>query len=98
MKEAPEAVLLYIPLMKDLGMSWEEIKNTSRIELEGILIALGQYQLLHSLDGYDSEDISSMAKSKPKIRGQWAKYQAAKAKYYGRLEQGRTKSFKGLLG
>ena len=27
MKEAPEPVLLYIPLMKALGLSWEEIKT-----------------------------------------------------------------------
>jgi|TARA_Y100000310_G_C20541448_1_gene743505 hypothetical protein len=98
MKEAPEAVLLYIPLMKELGMSWGEIKCTPRFELEGLLVALGQYQLLHSMDGYDSEDISSMAKDKPKVRGQWAQYQNAKSKYYGRLQEKSPKSFKGLLG
>ena len=27
MLESPDAVLLYIPLMKDLGMSWNEIKE-----------------------------------------------------------------------
>ena len=43
MKEAPEAVLLYIPLMKDLGMDWSEIKETPRYELEGLLMALGEY-------------------------------------------------------
>ena len=37
MREAPEPVLLYIPLMKELNMSWSDIKNTPRYELEGLL-------------------------------------------------------------
>ena len=69
MREAPEPVLLYIPLMKDLGLSWNEIKETPRVELEGILVAYTEYQLLHSLDGYDDNDINNMAKNKPQIRG-----------------------------
>ena len=40
MTESPDAVLVYIPLMKGLGMSWEEIKGTSRMELEGLLAAM----------------------------------------------------------
>jgi len=98
MKEAPEPVLLYIPLMKELNMSWGEIKNTPRVELEGLLIALGQYQTLHSLDGYDSKDVSSIAKDKPQIKSQWAQYQQARAKYYRSLEGKQKKSFQGLLG
>jgi hypothetical protein len=39
-----------------------------------------------------------MAKDKPKVRGQWAQYQNAKSKYYGRLQEKSPKSFKGLLG
>tara|TARA_R110002020_G_scaffold141859_1_gene313666 strand:+ start:6333 stop:6629 length:297 start_codon:yes stop_codon:yes gene_type:complete len=97
MKEAPEAVLLYIPLMKDLGMDWSEVKETPRYELEGLLMALGEYNRLHSMDGYDSEDINEMAKNKPSLRGQWAQYQSAKAKYYRNLDNNRPKSFKGLL-
>jgi hypothetical protein len=98
MREAPEAVLLYIPLMKELGMSWEEIKHTPRFELEGLLIALGQHSQLHSLDGYDAEDIKTIAKDKPRIRSEWAKYQNAKAKYQARLgHKERPKSFKGLV-
>jgi len=98
MREAPEAVLLFIPLMKELGMSWAEIKSTPRFELEGLLIALGQHSQLHSLDGYDAEDIKSIAKDKPSIRSEWAKYQNAKAKYESRVGQKETpKSFKGLV-
>ena len=62
MRESPEPVLLYIPLMKELGLSWNEIKNTPRVELEGLLCALAEYQQLHSLDGYDEDDINKMAK------------------------------------
>ena len=95
MREAPEPVLLYIPLMKDLGLSWNEIKNTPRVELEGILIAYNEHQQLHSLDGYDDTDITHLAKNKPQIRGQYARYLEKKRKYYKTVEE--KKSFKDLL-
>ena len=82
--------------MKDLGLSWEDIKSTSRVELEGLLLALGEYNVLHSMDGYDSEDINDMAKNKPAIRGQWARYNAARGKYYSQNE-GKKKTFKGMM-
>ncbi len=82
MKEAPEPVLLYIPLMKDLNFTWSEIKNTPRAELEGILQALAQYHNLHSMDGYDDKDISEIAKRKPEVRSQYARYLETKRKYY----------------
>ena len=97
MKEAPEPVLLYIPLMKELNLSWSEIKSTPRFELEGLLMAFGEYSRLHSMDGYDSEDINQMAKNKPSVRGKWAQYQNAKAKYYRSLDNSKQKSFKGLI-
>ena len=95
MREAPEPVLLYIPLMKDLGLSWKEIKETPRRELEGILIAYAEYRLLHSLDGYDADDISDIAKKKPQVRGDYARYLEKKRKYYKTVEE--KKSFKDLL-
>ena len=95
MREAPEPVLLYIPLMKDLGLSWKEIKETPRRELEGILIAYAEYRLLHSLDGYDADDISDMAKRKPRVRGDYARYLEKKRKYYKTVEE--KKSFKDLI-
>ena len=95
MREAPEPVLLYIPLMKDLGLSWNEIKETPRKELEGILIAYAEYQMLHSLDGYDDNDINNMAKTKPQVRGQYARYLEKKRKYYKTIEE--KKSFKDLI-
>jgi len=77
MREAPEAVCIYIPLMKDLGMSWSEIKSIPRIELDGIMAAYSEYNVLHSFDGYSSDDISEMAKKKPEMRSQYAKYMEA---------------------
>ena len=37
MLESPDAVMLYIPLITEVGMSWNEIKDTPRWELTGIL-------------------------------------------------------------
>ena len=74
MSDAPDAVCIYIPLMKDLGMSWAEIKATPRIELEGILAAYSEYSILHSFDGYSSEDISDMSKKKPELRSRYNQY------------------------
>ena len=74
-------VNLYIPLMKDLNISWEDIKKTPRVELSALLVGLGNYNVLHSFDGYSSEDVSSMAKSNPNVRGDYAKSMAMKAKY-----------------
>jgi hypothetical protein len=81
MKEAVEPVYLYIPLMKDLGMSWETVKRTPRWELEGILHALSEYNVLHSMDGYTDKHVSQIAKDNPEVRSQWSAYQAKKAKY-----------------
>ena len=98
MKESPEPVLLYIPLMKELGLSWKEIKNTPRAELEGLLCALTEYQILHSMDGYDNEDVGQMSKNKPAIRSQYAKYMSQKAKYYKGMEAtNKPTSFKEAL-
>jgi len=94
MKEAPEPVLLFIPLMKELGMSWTEIKKSTRTELEGLLLAYHEYSALHSFDGYDEKDVSSMAKNKPHLRSQWVKYLETKRKYYAQVEK---PTFKGLV-
>ena len=81
MKEAVEPVYLYIPLMKDLNLSWNEIKNTPRTELAGILTGLGNYNVIHAFDGYTSDDISKMAKDNPSLRVDYGKSMAMKAKY-----------------
>jgi len=96
MTESPDAVLLYVPLMKELGMSWNEIKNTSHRELQGLLRAANEYQILHSFDGYSSEDISEIAKNKPEIRGSYAKYLEQRRKFEEKIGQKKKVTFQGL--
>ena len=81
MTETAEPVLIWIPLMKDLGMSWKEIKNTPNWELQGILGAFQEFQILHSMDGYTEQDVGEMAKNKPELRSQWYTYQERQKKY-----------------
>ena len=97
MTEAPDAVLLYIPLMKNLGMSWEEIKSLPRWELEGLMQAYSEHEILHSMDGYDENDISEMAKGNPKVRTNWRRYKEKQAKYESMVGLKRTPvTFKNL--
>ena len=98
MVDMPDAVCIYIPLMKDLGMSWSEIKNTSRTELEGILSAFAEYNKLHSFDGYSDKDISEMAKTRPEIRSQYGEYQLANRNLKEKLgKKVRVTGFKKLI-
>tara|TARA_R100000234_G_scaffold50031_1_gene29961 strand:- start:11244 stop:11540 length:297 start_codon:yes stop_codon:yes gene_type:complete len=98
MLESPDAVLLYIPLMKDLGMQWREIKNTPRHELISLLTANQEYEQFHSMDGYSDKDISEMAKDRPEIRPQYAKYLETRRKYQDMLgEKQKRPTFKGLM-
>ena len=89
MTNSPEAVHLYVPLMKELGMSWKEIKETPRMELEGLLAANYEFSLLHSMDGYEAKDINEMAKNKPQIRSAYAKSLQLKEKYEKLAKNGR---------
>jgi len=77
MKDSPEAVCIYIPLMKDLGMNWKEIKETPRYELQGILNSYHEYNVLHSFDGYSAGDVAEMAKTKPEVRSSYSQYVTA---------------------
>ena len=65
---APDAVYIIIPCMKELGMSWSEIKRTPRRELIGLVAAMSNYNQLHTFDGYTPEEIGDLAKDKPQIR------------------------------
>tara|TARA_R100001594_G_scaffold117191_1_gene152394 strand:+ start:435 stop:743 length:309 start_codon:yes stop_codon:yes gene_type:complete len=85
MKWSPDAVYLYIPLMKELGLSWSEIKHLPRPELEGLLYAASEYSVLHSMDGYTDKSVADHAKHNPEIRGAWSKYQNKKAEYEDRM-------------
>ena len=62
-------------------MSWEELKTTPRHELEGLLIGLSEYEILHSFDGYTSKQVAEMRKGNPAIGQQYADYMARKRKY-----------------
>ena len=62
-------------------MSWKEIKETPRMELEGRLAATSEFNLLHSMDGYEGKDVSDMAKHRPKIRSDYNRYMEQRRKY-----------------
>ena len=96
MTESPDAVLVYVPLMKGLGMSWEEIKRTPRMELEGLLGAMHEYDQFHAMDGYDAKDIGEMAKNKPEIRSHYNKYMESRTKYEEMVGKKRQVSFSGI--
>ena len=92
-------MLLWIPLMKDLGMSWEDIRNSPRYELRGLLSAYNEYENLHSMDGYTSDEISDMAKNKPSVRSNWHKYLETQRKYKEMIEvEEQAQSFQSLIG
>ena len=96
MTDTPDAVLLYIPLMKGIGMSWNEIKNTPRHELEGLLAAYTQHENFHSMDGYDDNDVSHMAKDKPQVRQSYHRYLETRAKYEAMIGKREVKSLKDI--
>ena len=98
MIESPDAVYLIIPLMKELHMSWSEIKNAPRFELVGLLGALGNYSTLHSFDGYTSENIREMSKNNPNISADYSKYLEMKEKYERRTgKRKKVQSFSELM-
>jgi hypothetical protein len=98
MKVAPEAVYLIIPLMKELGMRWDDIKKSPRHELEGILAAWGIYQQMHAFDGYTPDDINEQAKNRPSLRSDYNKYMEINAKYQEKIGiRNKTQSFKDLI-
>ena len=85
MSESPDVIYLYIPLMKELHLSWSELKSLPRNELEGLLFGLSQYTKMHQFDGYDENQIGDMAKDKPQIRSDYYKYRELKDTYDARL-------------
>tara|TARA_E500000305_G_C3978919_1_gene215823 strand:+ start:635 stop:934 length:300 start_codon:yes stop_codon:yes gene_type:complete len=98
MSESIEAIYLYIPLMKELGMSWYEIKNTPRFELEGLMSAFGSYNLLHAFDGYSSDNIGEMAKKNPEVRTNYNNHRAFKLKMEEKMgKKKKVQSFSELV-
>ena len=96
MLESPDAVLLYIPLMKEIGMSWNEIKCTPRRELDGLLSACHEYKALHSMDGYTEKQVSQMSKDNPNVRSQYIAYLEKKRKFEDKIGVKHNKSFQGV--
>ena len=66
-------------------MSWSDIKATPRVELEGLMTAYNEYILVHNFDGYTSDDVSEMAKTKPLVRSQYAEHMEAKRRLNEKL-------------
>ena len=97
MTETPRPFVLYVPLMKELGISWTEIKNMPAYELEGLQGALNEYNALHAMDGYTGDEVAEMAKNKPQIRSSWANYQEKRAKFDAMIGKKRELSFDGLM-
>ncbi len=52
---------------------------------------------VHAMDGYTDKEINEMAKNKPEIRGQWARYKEQQAKYHDLSGKERKVSFDGLM-
>jgi|TARA_R100000808_G_C2078673_1_gene103359 hypothetical protein len=96
MLDTPDAVLLYIPLMKGLGMSWTEIKQTTRGELEGLLGAMYEHEHFHSMDGYSDDDVSELAKNRPEVRHQYRRYLETRRRYNDMLNVKPKQSFGGI--
>ena len=98
MKYSADAVYLYIPLMKNLNMRWNDIKYTPRRELEGLLLAWGTYEQLHAFDGYSSEEISTMSKDRPHVRQSYNKSMEIKAIMEGKMDvEKKPLTFQGLI-
>jgi hypothetical protein len=100
MKEDPDTVCLYIPLMKDLNMSWHDIKSCSRAELNGLLSAYHTYETMHAFDGYTSESIGELAKNDSSVHGKYARSRELRVRMEERMGIYRKKpaGFKQALG
>ena len=85
--------------MKELGMSWEEIKRTPRKELVGLIGAMSNYNQLHAFDGYTPEEIGDMAKNKPQIRSDYNKSMTLQRDYDSRsgMQRKQIQSFKDIM-
>ena len=81
--------------MKELGLSYTEIKESSRTELLGLLTGLSNYNTVHAFDGYTDKNISEMAKENPSVRGDYARTQGMKARFG--LTKAAPRDFKELI-
>ena len=96
MLDTPDAVLIYMPLMEHLGMSWNEIKNTPKHELRGLLSAYNEYKVYHSMDGYTDQQVSEMAKENPQVRSNYTRYLETQRKYHDMIGKNKSLTFKDI--
>ena len=71
----------------------QEIKETPRHELEGLLSAYAAHENFHSMDGYDDNDVSQMAKHKPSVRQSYHRYLETRAKYEAMIGKKKKATF-----
>lgn len=76
-------------------MDWEEVKKTPRHELKGLIIALSEYNILHSFDGYSRGQIAELQKEDPAIAQHYADYVGRQRKF--NYQKSQAKSFSELL-
>ena len=81
--------------MKDLHISWNDIKNTPQVELTALLRGLNNYNILHAFDCYSSDYVREMAKKNPTVRSDYGKSMEMKERYGMRKKH---TSFKELIG
>ena len=67
--------------MKELGISWSELKSLPRHELDGLMLAYTNYNNIHAFDGYSPKDIAELSKNKPDTRKQYNESMQLKAKF-----------------
>ena len=67
--------------MKELGISWSELKSLPRHELDGLMLAYTNYNNIHAFDGYSPKEIAELSKDKPETRTQYNKSKELKAKF-----------------
>lgn len=80
--------------MKELNMSWAEIKSTPNVELQGILKAYQNYSIIHAFDGYTEKDVNTMAKENPSVRTQFLNSISTKERF--EMKVGKRKQLKSL--
>ena len=81
-------------------MSLEEIKNTPRHELEGLLRALSNFNTIHAFEGQTAKVVSEASKHNPQVREDYNKHLAMKEKYDLLIGKKRlkAKSFSAIFG
>lgn len=62
-------------------MSWKDIKETPRHELDGLLQAFSIHATIHAFDGHTPKDIGRMSKDNPHVGRDYRRSEELKDKY-----------------